>query len=142
MRKLAVLGLVAVVAGVCGCAKKADLSTPAGAVAAFDTAMKGGKFSEAAACFAFDTQGARDSTDWATYSQSDRNLIIGKLREGKATALSAVASTYTAKGYTVGTASESGNQATVELKASGGEALMAQLVHEKDAWRIESLPGF
>ena len=142
MRKIAAVGLVVVVGGVCGCAKKPDLSSPAGTMATFDQAMKGAKFSQAAECFAFDTQGARDSTDWSTYSESQRKLIIGKLREEKANALTSAGATYTSKGYQVGNASESGNQATVELKTGAGYTVTVRMAREKDAWRIESLPGF
>jgi hypothetical protein len=134
--------LVVVVGGVCGCAKKPDLGSPAGTVTTFDQAMKGGEFSQAAGCFAFDTQGARDSTDWSTYSESQRNLIIGKLREEKANALTSAGATYTSKGYQVGNASESGNQATVELKTSAGDTVTVQLAREGETWRILSLPGF
>lgn len=125
-----------------GCGRRAAVDSPAGVVERFDELMRQGKYDEAAGYFAYDTRGARDSTDWSTYSESQRKLIVSKLHAGKTAALEAGAARWTGKNYQVGAVTRTGDTATVQLKPATGPPVQVQLVHEDGGWRILQLPGF
>jgi len=140
-RLVVVAGGILLVFGA-GCGKHTGQDSPAGVVTRFDQLMRQGKYEEAAACFAYNTKGARDSTDWNTYSESQRKLIVNKLRDAKAAALKGNAARWTSQQFQVGAVSQSGNTATVELKPKTGTSVQVQVVHEEAGWRILQLPGF
>ncbi len=105
---------------------------------AFDAAMRQGDTTKAAKLVALDKWAADNSTDWHTYAASQRDLILGKMREEFAGKLDGIRQAYVAANYQVSGAQTQGEWATLQLTGSGS-AIPVTLYSNGTEWRIYSL---
>lgn len=130
----ALAALVTLVAG-CGEPKPA---TPEACMKAFDAAMRQGKVDRAVKLIALEKWAEDNSTDWQTYAPSQRDLILGKMREEFATKLEAIREAYLQANYQVTSVQVQGEWATLQL-TGGGMAIPVTLYSRNGVWQIYSL---
>ena len=123
--------------GIAGCGK-AKLDTPEACLKAFDAAMRRGDIAKATQLVALDKWAADNATDWNSYAPSQRDLILGRMREEFGQKLEAIRQTYLQANYQAGAAQIQGEWATLPL-TGGGSALPVILYFNGNEWRIYSL---
>jgi hypothetical protein len=99
--------------------------------------MASGKFADAAALWDLQAEGRAQASDWDTFGQSQRKLIIMKdLAPKKAEVLQQLASYFPAE-TKVTQVTESGGTAQAALE--GGRVSRLQLVKVGDDWKISGM---
>lgn len=124
---------------IAGCGGKATIAgdSPKATAEAFIEAMKAGNYEKVARGFEFETYARSENPDWDTFGQHERNLIVEKLAEKKATELQALAGMFTGEA-SVGNVQEQGAAATVTVNA-GANTLLLQMKQVEGEWLISSV---
>ncbi len=114
-----------------GCGKPATAEATA---QQFVSLMQAGKFADAAALWDLQAEGRAQASDWDTFGESQRKLIIQKdLAPKKAQLLQQWAGAFPA-GAKVGQVTESG--ATAQAALEGGQVRSVQLAKVGETWKI------
>ena len=117
---------------IAGCAKPDARSVAAQYVGY----MKNGKFKAAALLWDYGTEARQQNESWDDIPEGQRQLIIGKLADEKATTL-AMWSSYFPASTKVAQVSESGDTAQAVL--AGGRIESLQLVKSGDTWGVSGM---
>ena len=133
---LIVAALIALLAG-CGGPKSIAGNSPQATAQGFVDAMAAGDYDLAATGFDYVTYARATNEDWDTFGQSQRNLIIDKLQEDKASELQAL-SGMLAEGAQVGAAQTQGTQATVPVTA-GATTMQLHMIQQDGQWFIQRI---
>lgn len=119
-----------------GC--KGGPTGPAAVVEQFNKAMNAGDVTRAAALFDYETAARQQNSDWDTFGEAQRKLIVEKLQKDKAHDLQGFQAAYKSANYQVGEATIQGNQATVPLKGTNA-TLTVSLAQVDGKWRIQAI---
>lgn len=132
---LVVLALPVVTSG-CGGPKTVVSANPEVTARRFIDAIRAGDYELAATGFDYDTTARRQNPDWDTFGQSQRNLIVDKLREEKARQLQALSGMLAGE-VSVGHAQIEGQWAIVPVTGTG--ALELVLTNKDGLWHIQTV---
>ncbi len=132
---IVVLALLIVITG-CGGPKTVVCDSPEATAQRFIEAIRAGDYDLAATGFDYDTAARRQNPDWDTFGESQRNLIVGKLREDKARQLQAL-SGMLADEVSVGSARMQGQWAIVPVTGAGPLELV--LTSRDGLWYIQTV---
>lgn len=130
----------AVLLGGAGCSKGGGThaATPDECLKAFDAAMRAGEFDKAAGLFAYDKIGEQTNPDWSGFAASQRQLIIGKMREQEVQTLRGFQAAYTQGGYQLQAAAVQGDQASADLPGAR-DTLPIKLFSHNGNWLLVSV---
>ena len=118
----------------CGGPKTIAAGNPKATAEAFVEAMKAGDYETVAAGYDYETAARQDNPDWDTFGQSQRNLIVGKLQEGRAEEVKALGGMMSGE-VQVGAAEIQGDRATVPLTV-GVQTLNMHLIEVEGLWKV------
>ncbi len=122
-----------------GCGKPASIAgkTPQATAEAFVAAMKAEKYEAVAAGWDYETYARTENPDWDSFGESQRKLIIDKLKQERVEAVRALAGMLAGE-VTVGQPEIQGDKATVSLSAGPVELSMS-LTLVDGLWKITSV---
>ena len=118
-----------------GCKSKAPANTPEAVAQAFADAMASGNKQAAAAVWDHVAEARKGNSDWDEIPSGQRQQIITKLKSSKADELALQASAF-ASGMKAGTATTSGDTATVQVSGESGGGVSISLTQTDGKWGV------
>ncbi len=142
MRRTGLVSVLAIAAATCvallasGCGAKPTIAriTPKATAQAFVKAVKEGDYEAVAAGYDYETSARRANPDWGQIPRSQRNLIVGKLREQRAREVEALTGMMLGD-VVIGTPEVEGDRATVLLSV-GMQTVALDLIKVKGFWKV------
>jgi hypothetical protein len=121
-----------------GCKSKAPTNTPEAVAQSFADAMAKGDTGGAAALWDYVAEARKGNSDWDDIPSGQRRQIITKLESSKADELASQASAFAA-GMKAGTATTSGETATVQVSGGSGAGVTVTLTQTDGKWAVSGL---
>lgn len=139
MRDRLCCSLLVLCLAIAGCGKPATIAsdTPKATAEALVAAIKAQNYEAVAEGWDYESYARRENPDWDTFGDSQRKLIVDKLKQERVEAVRALAGMLAGE-VKVGGAQLQGGQATVQLTA-GPVTLTLLLTQSDGLWKVASV---